>query len=62
MKGPAGWFLAYVVAFLFLVGAGAALVFASLGYLESTRLLWASAALSGVAIGATAASLILWRR
>jgi len=62
VRRPAGWFLTYVLAFLLLLGAGVTLAVASLGLLESTRLLWSSSVLSVVAIVATAASLLLSRR
>jgi hypothetical protein len=52
----------YAVAFLLLVGAGVAMAASARGLLESTRLLWASAVLSGLAIVMAIVSLVLPRR
>jgi hypothetical protein len=51
----------YVVAFAFLLVAGAVFVIASRGFLNSLRLLWFSAGLSVAAIAASLLSLILPR-
>lgn len=52
----------YAAAFALMLLGGVLLVVASLGQLRSTRLLWASAALSVVAIVVAGASLLLPRR
>jgi hypothetical protein len=51
----------YAVAFGLLVAAGVALGMAVAGFLESTGLLLLSAGLSGLAIGAAAASVVIRR-
>jgi hypothetical protein len=50
----------YAVAFALMIGAGLALVASARGFLESTRLLWLSVALSGVAIVVAIATAV-WR-
>jgi hypothetical protein len=50
----------YTVAFALMAGAGIALVASARGFLESTRLLWFSAALSVAAI-VVAVIAVLWR-
>ena len=57
-----GWVRLYAVAFLLLVGAGVAIVASAAGLLESTRLLWTSTVLSGVAIVTAIVSVVLPRR
>jgi len=52
----------YAVAFVLLVGAGAALVASAVGFLASTRLLWVSTGLSAAAIGAALLGVLLPRR
>jgi hypothetical protein len=52
----------YAVAFLLLVGAGVAIVASAAGLLVSTRLLWTSTVLSGLAIVTAIASVVLPRR
>jgi hypothetical protein len=59
---PRGWVSLYAVAFLLLVGAGAAIATSAAGLLESTRLLWTSTALSGLAIIVAIVSVALPRR
>jgi hypothetical protein len=51
-----------VVAFVLMLAAGAALVASAKGLLESTRLLWASSALSAAAIVAAVVGLFIPRR
>jgi hypothetical protein len=50
------------VAFALMLAAGTVLVVTSLGSLQSTRLLWASALLSIAAIVVSVASLVVPRR
>jgi hypothetical protein len=57
-----GWVSLYAVAFLLLVGAGVAIVASAAGLLVSTRLLWTSTVLSGLAIVTAIASVVLPRR
>jgi hypothetical protein len=52
----------YAAAFVLLVFAGAALVAAALGFLESTRLLWISVGLSAFAIVTAVVGVTLPRR
>jgi hypothetical protein len=52
----------YVVAFVLMLAAGAALVASAKGLLESTRLLWASSALSAAAIVVAVVGLFVPRR
>jgi hypothetical protein len=52
----------YAAAFALMLVGGALLVVASLGQLRSTRLLWASAWCSAIAIVVSVASLLLPRR
>ena len=59
---PRGWVSLYAVAFLLLLGAGAAIAVSAAGLLESTRLLWTSTALSGLAILVAIVSVALPRR
>jgi hypothetical protein len=49
----------YALAFALLLGAGAALVVASLGSLRSTRLLWLSGGLSCAAVVCALASVLI---
>ena len=60
-RRPRGWASLYALAFVVLVGAGAALTLAAVSLLESTRLLWVSTALSGLAIVLAIASVVLPR-
>lgn len=57
-----GWVSLYAGAFALMLTAGAVLVAASLGRLESIRLLWVSAWLSGGAIAVALASVLVTRR
>ena len=57
-----GWVTLYAVAFVLLVGAGAALVASAVGFLASTRLLWVSTGLSAAAIGVAVLGVLLPRR
>lgn len=57
-----GWVSVYAMAFLLLLGAGVAIAASAEGLLESTRLLWVSTALSGLAIVVAIASVVLPRR
>jgi len=59
---PRGWVSLYTVAFLLLLGAGAAIAASAAGLLESTRLLWTSTVLSGLAILVAIVSVALPRR
>jgi hypothetical protein len=52
----------YAVAFVLLVGAGAALVASAVGFLASTRLLWVSTGLSAAAIAVAVLGVLLPRR
>ena len=52
----------YALAFLLMLGAGAALLIDARGFLASTRVLWASTALSAAAIVVTVASVTLRSR
>jgi hypothetical protein len=52
----------YAVAFVLLVGAGAAITLSAVGLLASTRLLWTSTVLSGLAIVVAIVSVVLPRR
>ena len=61
-RRPRGWVSLYALAFVLLVGAGAAIAASALSLLESTRLLWVSSALSGLAIVVAVASVVLPRR
>jgi hypothetical protein len=61
-RRPRGWVSLYAVAFLLLLGAGAAIAVSAAGLLESTRLLWTSTALSGLAILVAIVSVALPRR
>ena len=61
-RRPRGWVSLYAVAFLLLVGAGAAIAASAAGLLESTRLLWTSTALSALAILGAIVSVALPRR
>ena len=60
-RRPRGWASLYALAFVVLVGAGAALTIAAVRLLESTRLLWVSTALSGLAIVLAIVSVVLPR-
>ena len=57
-----GSFALYVVSFILMVAAGVALVASAKGLLESTRLLWVSAALSACAILVALVGLFVPRR
>jgi predicted MFS family arabinose efflux permease len=57
-----GWVSLYAGAFALMITAGAVLVAASLGRLESIRLLWVSAWLSVAAIAVALASVLVTRR
>ena len=57
-----GWVGVHALAFVLLVGAGAALVASAAGFLESTRLLWVSTGLSATAIVVALVGLLLPRR
>jgi hypothetical protein len=59
---PRGWVSLYAVGFVLLVLAGATLVSAALGFLESTRLLWISIGLSALAIVTAVVGVTLPRR
>jgi hypothetical protein len=59
---PRGWVSIYAVAFLLLVGAGAAITASAAGLLLSTRLLWTSTILSALAILVAIVSVTLPRR
>jgi hypothetical protein len=59
IRGSVVW---YAVAFVLLVGAGIALVSSAVGFLESTRLLWVSTALSAAAIATALFGLFRPRR
>ena len=61
-KRPRGWVSLYALAFVLLVGAGAAMGASAVGLLASTRLLWTSTILSGVAILVAVLSVVLPRR
>ena len=60
-RPPRGWASLYALAFVVLVGAGAALTLAAVGLLTSTRLLWMSTALSALAIALAVVSVVLPR-
>ena len=60
-RRPRGWASLYGLAFVVLVGAGAALTLAAVSLLESTRPLWVSTALSGLAIVLAIVSVVLPR-
>ena len=62
VRRPRGWVSLYALAFVLLAGAGAAIGASALSLLESTRLLWVSSALSGLAIVVAVASIVLPRR
>jgi hypothetical protein len=59
---PRGSFALYLVAFVLMVAAGAALMASAKGLLESTRLLWVSSALSAAAIVVAVVGLFVPRR
>jgi hypothetical protein len=61
-KRPRGWVSLYALAFVLLVGAGAAMGASAVGLLASTRLLWTSTILSGAAIIVAVLSVVLPRR
>jgi predicted MFS family arabinose efflux permease len=61
-RRPRGWVSLYAVAFALLVGAGATIGASAVSLLESTRLLWASTVLSGLAIVMAIVSVLLPRR
>ncbi len=57
-----GWLSLYFLGFLLVIVAGAALGASAIGFLSSTRLLWASIWLSGAAIISAIAGALLPRR
>jgi hypothetical protein len=57
-----GWISLHLVAFVFLLAAGGALVASAAGFLSSTRLLWLSSALSLAAIVSAVLAVTLPRR
>ncbi len=59
---PRGSLVLYLVAFALMLVAGVALVASAKGFLESTRLLWVSSALSAAAIVVAFVGLFLPRR
>ena len=59
---PRGWVSLYALAFLLLLGAGASFAASAASLLASTRLLWASSVLSGLAIVVAIVSVVLPRR
>jgi hypothetical protein len=61
-RRPRGWVSVYALAFLLLVGAGVAMTASAVGFLTSTRLLWTSTVLSGLAILVAIVSVALPRR
>ena len=61
-RRPRGWVSVYALAVLLLVGAGAAMGASAVGFLTSTRLLWTSTVLSGLAILVAIVSVTLPRR
>ena len=61
-RRPRGWVSLYALAFLLLLGAGVAFGVSARGLLGSTRLLWGSTALSGLAIVVAIVSVVLPRR
>lgn len=61
-KRPRGWVSLYALAFLLLVGAGAAFAASAAGLLVSTRLQWTSTVLSALAIVVAIVSVTLPRR
>ena len=60
-RRPRGWTSLYALAFVMLVGAGAALTLAAVDLLGSTDLLWLSTALSALAIVVAIVSVVLPR-
>ncbi len=64
MKGEPtrGWVSLYLIGFVLMLAAGAALGAAAIGFLKSTGLLWVSIAFSAAAIIAVLAGLVLPRR
>jgi hypothetical protein len=61
-RRPRGWASLYAVAFLLMLAAGATLILAIRGFLESTGPLWLSIGLSGAAIVVSVVSVLLPRR
>ena len=59
---PRGWVSLYALAFVLLLGAGAAMGASAAGFLVSTRLLWISTILSAAAIVLAVLSVVLPRR
>ena len=59
---PRGSFVLYAVAFGLLVAAGALLGIAAVTFLDSLPVLWASVALSALAIVAAVAGIVVPRR
>lgn len=58
-RPPRGWVSLYGVAFALMLGAGVIFALATLGRLESLRLLWVSVWLSVAAIVAAVASVVV---
>jgi hypothetical protein len=61
-KPPRGWVSLYALAFVLLLGAGAAMGASAVGLLASTRLLWTCTVLSGAAILVAVLSVVLPHR
>jgi hypothetical protein len=61
-RPPRGSLVLYAVSFVLMLAAGVALVASAKGLLESTRLLWASSALSAAAIVFALVGLFVPRR
>ena len=61
-RRPRGWVSLYALAFVLLIGAGTAIAASAVSLLESTGLLWVSAALSVLAIVVAIVSVVLPRR
>ena len=59
---PRGWVSIYAISFILLLGSGIAFAFAARGLLESTRLMWTSTILSGLAIVLSILTVVLPRR
>ena len=59
---PRGSLLLYGLAFVLMLAAGASFAASAKGFLESTRLLWVSAAFSLAAIAAAIAGVVVPRR
>jgi membrane protein YdbS with pleckstrin-like domain len=59
---PRGWVSLYLVSFVLMLAAGAALASSAVHFLDSTRPLWLSTGLSAVAILVAIAAVVLPRR